>query len=106
VACDRRRPCHPSHRGSRRRPRAEPDRSGGRPGRVTDQLLAGLVESCRRLGVPTGKATGVAYALGVVHTLDLLEQHLTDGPCLEAYVYMLYIRAALLADRPDPKERP
>jgi hypothetical protein len=70
---------------------------------VTDQLLAGLVESCDRLGIPTGAATGAAYALGVVHTLDLLEQHLAPGPCLEAHVYALYCRAALLADRPDPK---
>ncbi len=70
---------------------------------VTDQLLAGLVESCNRLGIPTGEATGAAYALGIVHTLDLLEQHLAPGPCLEAHVYALYIRAALLADRPDPK---
>jgi len=73
---------------------------------VTDQLLAGLVESCRRLGIPTGAQTGVAYALGVVHTLDLLEQHLEPRSCLDLHVYALYCRAALLADRPDPKERP
>jgi hypothetical protein len=73
---------------------------------VTDQLLAGLVESCDRLGIPTGEATGAAYALGIVHALDLLERHLAFGPCLEAYVYALYCRAALLADRPGPKERP
>jgi hypothetical protein len=73
---------------------------------VTDQLLAGLVESCNRLGIPTGEATGAAYALGIVHALDLLERHLAPGPCLDMHMYALYCRAALLADRPEPGERP
>jgi hypothetical protein len=66
-------------------------------------VLAGLRESCERLGVPMGTQTGTAYALGVLHAIEELDNHLGESRCLAMHLLVLYSRAALIADAtPEP----
>jgi hypothetical protein len=68
---------------------------------AADQVLAGMRESCAKLGLPMDRQTAVAYALGVLHTTDELDRYLDDSPCLSAHMLVLYSRAAMLADHGD-----
>jgi hypothetical protein len=65
---------------------------------AADQVLAGMRESCAKLGLPMSQQTAAAYALGVLHATDELDCHLDDSPCLSAHMLVLYSRAAMLAD--------
>jgi hypothetical protein len=65
-----------------------------------DQVVAALAESCARLGLPMDAQTGTAYALGVLHTVEELDNHLGENSrCLAMHLLVLYSRAALIADR-------
>jgi hypothetical protein len=70
-----------------------------------DQVLAGLTDCCRRLGVPLDRQTALAYALGVRHALDRFDDLLSDsdGDC--GRELELYARVALLHDRADREGR-
>jgi hypothetical protein len=64
-----------------------------------DQVLAGMVECCGRLGLPTDRQTATAYALGVLQAMDVLTPHLDESPRIDGHLRVLFHRAALLHDR-------
>jgi hypothetical protein len=65
---------------------------------IDDQVLAGLADCCRRLGLPMDRQTALAYALGIRHALDRFDHLLTDddGDC--GHELELYARVAVLYD--------
>jgi hypothetical protein len=63
-----------------------------------DQRLAALEDCLRRLGVPLDRQTALAYALGVRHALDRMDDLLPEDEGTTALELELYARVALLHD--------